>query len=105
SNRVRTTLGSAESRVSNATAPATADYDVSMDIVWSGSTSASRIGIQGRSSGAQLRGAGYIAQYNAANNRWELGKYVNSSLITLGTSPQTYVAGQTHNLRLGMVGT
>lgn len=105
SNRVRTTLGAAESRVSNATAPATADYDVSMDIIWSGSTSTSRIGIQGRSSGAQLRGAGYIAQYNALNNRWELGKYVSSSLVTLGTSPQTYVAGQTHNLRLGMAGT
>ena len=104
SNRVRTTLGSAESRVSNATVPPTADYDVSMDIIWSGGTSASRIGIQGRSSGTQLRGAGYIAQYNAANNRWELGKYVSSSLVTLGTFSQTYVAGQIHNLRLGMAG-
>jgi len=104
-NRVRTTLGSAESRVSNATAPATANYDVSMDIVWNGASSASRIGIQGRSSGAQFRGDGYIALYNAAANRWELGKYVASSLVTLGTFPQTYVGGETHNLRLGMAGT
>jgi hypothetical protein len=94
-----------DSRSHNTTAPSTADYDVSMNIIWSGATSDAVLGVVGRGAGNQFRSDGYIAYYDAGNNRWALVKLVGYNSTTLGTYAQTYTQGQTHTLKLSMAGT
>jgi chitodextrinase len=104
-NQVRSSQSFGDSRTSNSTVPASANYEVSMDVIWVGNTSANRVGIVGRGAGVQFRGEGYEALYDAGNNRWQLGKYTGFNFTSLGTFAQTYVSGQTHNMKLAMNGT
>jgi hypothetical protein len=103
-NRVNSKIMFGDLRSHNVKAPPSADYQVSMDLVWSGATSDVALGVVGRGNGAQFRGTGYQAFYDASRGRWELIKLTGYNQTSLGTYAQPYVAGQTHTLTLGMVG-
>jgi hypothetical protein len=91
-------------RSHNGTAPPSADYKVSLDLVWSGATSDAALGVVGRGNGMQFRGDGYQAYYDASRGRWELIRLAGYNQTSLGTYAQPYTAGQTHTLTLQMAG-
>jgi hypothetical protein len=81
-----------------------ADYEVSMDLIWNGPNDGGMVssGVAGRINGNVDR---YYAYYDMSSGQWKLDQRHGNVGSTIGTFAQPYVQGQTHNLKLGMVGT
>lgn len=86
----------------NVTLPS-ADYEVSADVIWSGSnpTQMQYLGVIGRAEGNWNR---YAAYYDPATQQWKLDARKDNTSNIIGTFNQAYTQGQTRNVRLKMTG-
>lgn len=97
-NRLRRGAAGSNALYYNATDPATAEYDVQVDLHVVTTSETRLFGPAGRiATGANTL---YFARYSVANSRWELFRIVAGSAVAMGTFSQTLTAGNSYTCKL-----